>query len=180
MEALNYSLYEDDRELDSRPNVTGSPERRLLLAILERAILDYVGNEKREVEQASTWIFDNSFDNGQDEQEAAPFSFIWICQELDLNPRRIAEVIREMPKRGAARVAPWYLRAREEHKKQTQVVAVNSDLEYSHSRSHPLPGKSKFQLVKGNLAVESRENKQEGKHSFFNPTSERLKIAPKR
>ena len=44
-----------DREncqLMGLPNMTGTPERRLLLAVLERAILDYVGNDEREFEQA--------------------------------------------------------------------------------------------------------------------------------
>jgi hypothetical protein len=85
------------------PNQTGSPERRLLLAILERAILDYVGNDPREVEEATTWIF----------EEASPpqrsfFSFGWVCEQLDLDAKQIAEKIRAMPRRGNRKVAPWY------------------------------------------------------------------------
>ena len=90
------------------PNETGSPERRLLLAILERAILDFVGNEPREVAGSSDWIFgDNSDDDDADNDEQ--FSFNWVCLQLDLDAGHIAEQIRQMPKRGSHRIAPWYL-----------------------------------------------------------------------
>lgn len=84
-------------------NERGSPERLLLLAILERAILDFVGNDVREAEQANAWIF------GEDEEMSAePFSFAWVCKELDLDSISVAKMIQAMPKRGSNRVAPWY------------------------------------------------------------------------
>jgi hypothetical protein len=85
------------------PNMTGSPERRLLLAILERAILDYVGNDPREIQEAEEWLF-NSHDSGVKGQ----FSFIWLCEQLDLDHKRIAKKIRAMPRRGNRKIAPWY------------------------------------------------------------------------
>ena len=91
------------------PNLTGSPERNLLVAILERAILDYVGNNEREVFEAETWLFSNS-----DDRDDGEFSFDWICQELDLDPVKIARIILAMPKRGSRRVAPWYFNDHEE------------------------------------------------------------------
>lgn len=91
-------------EIFDMPNGTGTPERNLLMAVLERAILDYVGNDDKEVTSAAQWLFEEldrpSFDK---------FTFPWICQELDLDFRRIAETIQAMPKRGASRIAPWYL-----------------------------------------------------------------------
>jgi hypothetical protein len=86
----------------SEPNQTGTPERRLLMAILERAILDYVGNNEREVSEAEEWLF-----NGEECGEYT-FSFEWLCQQLDLDSGVIARQIRAMPKRGHRRVAPWY------------------------------------------------------------------------
>ena len=83
------------------PNMTGSPERRLLLAILERAILDYVGNDEREVEQAREWLFGL-------ESAAHHFSFSWVCEQLDLDPKRISQKIKAMPRRGSRKIAPWY------------------------------------------------------------------------
>ena len=87
------------------PNFTGSPERRLILAVLERAILDYVGNESEEVQQAKNWLF------GEDALDTNPFSFGWVCQQLDLDPIRVTRKIKNMPRRGGHRVAPWYFAA---------------------------------------------------------------------
>ena len=85
------------------PNERGTPERNLLMAILERAILDYVGNDKKELECAREWLFEHG--------ETAPyseFSFPWLCHQLDLDPDKIGQMIWKMPKRGRKRVAPWY------------------------------------------------------------------------
>ena len=90
-------------EMNDYPQLTGTPERRLLLAILERAILDFVGNDKVEVIAAESWIFDT------EATIADRFSFPWICHELDLEPGRISNIIRSMPRRGTSRVAPWYM-----------------------------------------------------------------------
>lgn len=97
-----------DREYDQisgQPNMTGTPERRLLLAILERAILDYVGNDERELEQAEQWIF-----SPERTTSGSHFSFEWVCEQLDLDPSKIAAKIKAMPRRGARKVAPWYFK----------------------------------------------------------------------
>ncbi|MCO6429472.1 MAG: hypothetical protein J5J00_01330 [Deltaproteobacteria bacterium] len=86
------------------PNLTGTPERRLLLAVLERALLDYVGNDSEEVRIAEEWIFQDD-----EKDEGVAFSFTWICKELDLDVQDIRQKVRAMPKRGASRIAPWYL-----------------------------------------------------------------------
>lgn len=94
-----------DREYDSLTGSCGStssPERRLLLAILERAILDLVGNDSKEVEEAEAWLFAES------EAPHAVFSFGWLCEQLDLDRVKIAQKIRAMPRRGNHKVAPWY------------------------------------------------------------------------
>lgn len=96
---IDYDAY---RLFDS-PNMTGTPERRLLLAIVERAILDYVGNDEREAANATGWLFDD------DDDADSNYSFAWVCQELDLNIFNIREKIRLMPKRGDSRIAPWYM-----------------------------------------------------------------------
>lgn len=87
------------------PNATGSPERRLLLAILERAILDYVGNDAREVQEAEDWLF-GEHDESTNSQSS--FSFAWVCEQLDLDRIKISGKIRSMPRRGNRKVAPWY------------------------------------------------------------------------
>ena len=95
-----------DREFDNivgQPNMTGTPERRLLLAILERAILDFVGNDERELEQAEQWLFAPER-SGKNEH----FSFEWVCEQLDLDPNRIAAKIKQMPRRGSRTAVRWY------------------------------------------------------------------------
>jgi hypothetical protein len=85
------------------PMLTGTPERRLLLAMVERAILDFVGNDPVEVEEAESWIFGEL-----ESTPLRPFTFPWICQHLDLDVASIAQTIKAMPRRGKNRVAPWY------------------------------------------------------------------------
>jgi len=105
----------DASELFSAPNEKGTPERNLLMAILERAILDYVGNDEKEVQAVEDWIFtDNAQELESERSEATgEFSFPWICEQLDLNPPQVAELIKNMPKRGSRRVAPWYFKEEE-------------------------------------------------------------------
>jgi hypothetical protein len=85
-----------------------SPERRLLLAILERAILDYVGNDSREVEAAEEWLFNKPEQEIAEPTPTEQFSFSWVCEQLDLDTLKVARKIRSMPRRGNRRVAPWY------------------------------------------------------------------------
>ena len=93
----------DGQVLYEEPNLTGTPERNLLMAILERALLDLVGNEDKQVEAAENWFF------GQEQQalKEDEFSFPWICQQLDLDLSTISEKVKSMPKRGTSRIAPW-------------------------------------------------------------------------
>lgn len=101
---MSYEIDSDAIALFDVPNLTGTPERRLLLALLERAILDFVGNDEREVEDAERWIFED-LDNTLPYDQ---FSFGWVCQQLDLQVAKTAETIRNMPKRGDRKIAPWY------------------------------------------------------------------------
>ena len=100
---MSLPLLESSNTLNDEPNFTGSPERMLLLAMLERAILDFVGNDRKEALAAEEWIFSD-----EDSPLAEPFSFAWVCKELDLSPSSVAQMIKAMPKRGSQRIAPWY------------------------------------------------------------------------
>jgi hypothetical protein len=105
----------DGYNLFDYPNESGSPDRNLLMAILERAILDYVGNDAKELQDAEHWIFADLEEPGFEE-----FSFPWLCQQLDLDMDKIASQIKAMPKRGNRRVAPWYFN------ENSQVLTDNS------------------------------------------------------
>ncbi|MCB9029560.1 MAG: hypothetical protein H6619_00780 [Deltaproteobacteria bacterium] len=87
------------------PNRTGSPERNLCLAILERAMLDFTGNDKEQSVAAKEWIF-GDLSNPQYE----PFSFPWVCLQLDLDLWKTVSLVKSLPKRGESRVAPWYMK----------------------------------------------------------------------
>lgn len=102
---MNYPVL--DTEINSifdLPNMTGTPERRLLMAIFERALLDYVGNDQKEYEEAKEWLFE-SLPNDL----MTDFSFAWVCQQLDLDIIEIRKRIEQMPRRGTSRIAPWYI-----------------------------------------------------------------------
>jgi hypothetical protein len=101
-------IAEDENSFFPVPNPKGTPERRLLLAVLERAILDYVGNSTREAEEAAAWLFSHEQVDSLPLAQAQPFSFAWVCQELDLDCARVTKIVRQMPKRGNHRIAPWY------------------------------------------------------------------------
>lgn len=56
-----------------------TPEKELLLGILDRAVLDYHGLEPAQRTEAQEWLF-------EEEDPCSPFSFDWICDNLTLNP----------------------------------------------------------------------------------------------
>lgn len=62
-----------------------SPEKRLLFAICERAVRDLFSSVKEEHDTAIAWL--------QDITGNAPFSFPWICEELDLELEQLASKI---------------------------------------------------------------------------------------
>ncbi len=54
------------------------PEKRLLAAVLQRAITDYVSGEGELREGARAWLMEN-------EPSDAPLTFQFICEALDLD-----------------------------------------------------------------------------------------------
>ncbi len=54
------------------------PEKRLLAAVLQRAITDFIGGEGELQEGARLWLLD-------DEPTDAPLTFKFICEALDLD-----------------------------------------------------------------------------------------------
>ena len=96
----------DALEVFGTYQIKGSPERNLWMSVLERAILDFVGNSEKDVLAAEQWLFEDEGD--EDEEKTGEFSFRWVCEQLDLDAKSISAIIRAMPKRGNRRVAPWY------------------------------------------------------------------------
>jgi hypothetical protein len=88
-------------------NQKGTPERRLLLAVLERSILDFVGNDRKEADAAAEWLFTETDENANDDN-CEEFSFAWVCNFLDLDKSSVLRQVKAMPKRGKNKIAPWY------------------------------------------------------------------------
>lgn len=64
-----------------------NPERRLLAAILQRAITDYVSGEGELQESAAEWLY------GADDPNEA-FGFAYICETLDFHKEELRKAIR--------------------------------------------------------------------------------------
>lgn len=62
------------------------PELRLLAAVLQRAIHDFIGGEGDVREGARLWLMD-------DEPTDAPLSFLFICEALDLDLNSLRKAI---------------------------------------------------------------------------------------
>jgi hypothetical protein len=62
------------------------PELRLLAAVLQRAIHDFVGGEGDVREGARSWLMD-------EEPTDAPLSFKFICEALDLDSESLRKAI---------------------------------------------------------------------------------------
>lgn len=71
---------------DTPPPPASLPELRLLAAVLQRAIHDFLGGEGDVREGARMWLMD-------DEPTDAPLSFLFICEALDLDPQSLRRAI---------------------------------------------------------------------------------------
>ena len=63
-----------------------NPERRLLTAVLQRAITDYLSCEGEVQESAREWLYES--DSMQDE-----FGFTYICEALDFHKEELRKAI---------------------------------------------------------------------------------------
>jgi hypothetical protein len=66
-----------------------TPEQELLLATLDRAVLDYYGSELRALGEAGDWLFGKS-------DPAIAFSFEWTCAYLEAEPAALRDRIRQL------------------------------------------------------------------------------------
>lgn len=68
------------------PMATQIPEKRLLAAVLQRAITDFLTGEGDLRESAEAWLL-------RDEPEDAPLTFQFICEALDLDIDSLRQAI---------------------------------------------------------------------------------------
>jgi hypothetical protein len=88
-----------------------SPEERLMLAVLERAIRDYIGGAPEERDDAEEWLFadDDPTTDDREVQKFEPFSFPWICHVLDLNGAQILKRIVIAAEQSKSGTLPFFL-----------------------------------------------------------------------
>ena len=60
------------------PETRRTPEQRLLAAIFQRALQDYIGSDSALAELADEWFFCGAVNPPYE-----PFSLPWICEHLD-------------------------------------------------------------------------------------------------
>ena len=78
------------------PNAgTFIPEKRLLAAVLQRAITDFLGGEGELKESARLWLMEED-----DEDDECPLTFTFICEALDLDEVGLRKAIWEQSMRG--------------------------------------------------------------------------------
>ena len=73
-----------------------TPEKKLLGAILERAIRDYLSRDRVRASEARDWIFEQKISA----EAATEFSFSWICEHLDIRKRELLRSVRKAKTRG--------------------------------------------------------------------------------
>lgn len=71
------------------------PEKRLLAAVLQRAITDFLTGDGEVQDGARSWLLD-------DELTDAPLTFRFICEALDLDLDSLRRAIREQAEVGRA------------------------------------------------------------------------------
>lgn len=76
-----------------------SPEKRLLVAVIHRAILDFYGHDSHPYHQqeAARWLF-------QDCRE--PMSLYWVCNWLSDHPKHLQVSIQQMVRDGKGLKGP--------------------------------------------------------------------------
>ena len=72
----------------STPSLS-NPEHELLIAILDRAVLDFYSTRANLKEPAAEWLFENV-------DELSLFSFDWVCEQLNLEPEAVRKRIAEL------------------------------------------------------------------------------------
>jgi hypothetical protein len=78
-----------------------TPERNLLVAMIQRAIFDYMGNREFDRDSAAEWLFD-------DTENSDLFSFQWVCSQLDLEPQAITSRVKQMTPRESMHCQRWW------------------------------------------------------------------------
>lgn len=91
-----------------------SPEERLLMAVVERAVRDYLGGSIEDQDCAEQWLFSECEENLNFDL-VEPFSFAWICHALSLDLGRVRSRIRNVFEMSRTGALPFYVDKRFMH-----------------------------------------------------------------
>jgi len=87
---MRYNIYDRNTK-----NILGEQttlaEKKLLIAVLKRAVLDYLGGSRSESVDARSWIF-----SGGRNGRVPEFSFAWVCEQLCFDLERTRDQIKEL------------------------------------------------------------------------------------
>ncbi len=84
--SLSYDFTAQRESASVKPN---NPEHELLVAILDRAVLDFYSRRDALRGPAQEWLFEAEEDDGM-------FSFEWICQHLGLDSEAVRKRVAEL------------------------------------------------------------------------------------
>jgi hypothetical protein len=84
--------------------ITSLGERKLLVAMLERAVFDYFGNQSDDQAEAAAWLF------GDPEGDEI-FSFGWVCSQLELDAEGVVNRLQQMSPRKGTSTQQWWAQA---------------------------------------------------------------------
>lgn len=125
------------------------PEKALLAAILERAIADILsplydvgGMDKR---AAFRWIWEDN--ERSDLRPLEPYSFGWICQQLEIDPVRIKHSIVRKMDACEAYERPWNLANQKGEKRAFRRESANTYIRIRRRASDPLSGRKKRKVA---------------------------------
>lgn len=93
-----------DSSVDPEYALERPPEERLVLAVLERAVRDFIGGSAADASDAREWLYAAAASG-----EPEPYSFPWICEQLGLLPREVLTRLELALKQSKEGSLPFFL-----------------------------------------------------------------------
>lgn len=79
---------------DTQKNEGFVPEKKLLVAVLQRAVTDFVSGDEEVQQEAYNWLMmEGNGDNDSAEDEEFPLTFDFICEALDFESESLRKAI---------------------------------------------------------------------------------------
>ena len=101
---MHFAQHFSSSSQKSDPNFA-LPEHDLLLAVLDRSVLDYHGSSRALRKDAAEWLFNDkgSYNKGE-------FSFEWVCEQLGIEEESVRASIKRLNLKNKAPQGQRWLR----------------------------------------------------------------------